>query len=82
MEALKTLLETRPDNDKNPVIWETETEKEYTVLHVAATFGHVNILKFYHEELGITDIYPLDTPMLVAAAEGQKQVVEYYLTME
>ena len=82
MDTLKTLLETRADNDNNPVIFKNAREKELTVLHVAAQFGHLNILKFYHEELGITDIYPLDTPMLVAAAAGEKQVVAYYLTME
>ena len=82
LEALMTLLETRPDNDKNPVIEVKSHGSEYTVLHVAAEFGHLNILKFYREELGITDIYPLDTPILVAALYGEKQVVEYYLTME
>ena len=44
--------------------------------------GHVNIIRWYHEDLHFEDINPLDstgtaTPMSLAAQQGQLNVVQY-----
>ena len=81
---LKELL-NRPDEEKNPVIYEYSIGVNVTVLHVAAYYGHVNIIKWYQNYLHFDDINPLDesglySPMLFAAQRGMFPVVEYYLS--
>ena len=44
--------------------------------------GHVNIIRWYYEDLHFEDINPLDssrtyTPMIFAAQQGQLNVVKY-----
>ena len=58
LESLKLLLKTR--EEENPVVYVGTIGTGMTVLHLAAYFGHVNIIKWYHETLHFDDINPLD----------------------
>ena len=54
----------------------------WTVLHLSAAWGKVEIIRWYHEDLQFEDINPFDstginTPMLLAAQQGQLNVVKY-----
>ena len=51
LETLKNLLENRID--KNPIIHQYPTGITSTVLHEAATFGQVEILKYFKDELKV-----------------------------
>ena len=82
LERLKVLLETR--EDKNPVVYVDNSGVGFSVLDVAAYYGHVNIIKWYQETLHFDDINPLNsigtyTPMMFAAQQGQLNVVKYYI---
>ena len=77
---LKVLLEKR--EDKNPVIYIGNIGTEFSVLHLSATWGKVDLIRWYHETLHFDDINPLDktgiyTPMIWAAQQGNLKVVQY-----
>ena len=79
---LKLLLGKR--EDKNPVVYIGNLGSGYTVLHLSAQWGEVDIIKWFHEDLHFDDINPLDssgtyTPMLYAAQTGRLNVVKYYI---
>ena len=59
LDKLKVLLETR--EDKNPVTYVGNLGIGWTVLHGAGYFGHVNIIKWFHETFPFEDINPLDS---------------------
>ena len=63
--------------EKNPVLVE---EDGSTVIHLAAVLGHLNILKWYKEELNCSKINPEDnkgnTPLSQAI---NLDVVEFYM---
>ena len=74
------LLETK--RDENPVIYIDNLGNGWTVLHLSAGWGEVEIIRWYHEDLHFEDINPLDssgtyTPMLYAATYGKLNVVKY-----
>ena len=74
------LLEKR--KDKNPVIYIDNLGNGWTVLHLSAELGKVEIIRWYHEDLQFEDINPLEstgtaTPMSLAAQQGQLNVVKY-----
>ena len=79
-EKLKILLQNQ--SDKNPVISENEYGS-FTVLHVAAGEGHLDIIKGYKDILGIENLNPIDdndnTPLSEASIFGQLGVAEYYI---
>ena len=82
MEKLKILFENR--KDKNPVTYISDNGIQWTVLHRAASEGHVNIIRWYREDLHFDDINPLDssgfyTPMAFASQQGKLNVVKYYI---
>ena len=81
MEKLKILLENR--KDKNPVTYINTNGAGITVLHGAAYEGHVNIIRWYKDVLGFSDINPKDnkgdTPLLLATQQGNLDVVKYYI---
>ena len=75
---LKTLLNDR--QEKNPVLVE---EDGSTVIHLAAVLGHLDILKWYKEEINCTNINPEDnkgnTPLTQAIRLENLDVVEFYM---
>ena len=83
MEILKGYLAKR--ENKNPVIYTNKALGiNLTVLHRAAWYDHVNIVKWYREELDYPDINPLTsnglyTPLSLAAELGRLNVVKYYI---
>ena len=81
LETLKVLLKTK--EDKNPIIYLDSEEGEFTILHIAAYFGHLNITIWYKDVLGFSDINPKDnkgtTPLFLATQEGHLDVVKYYI---
>ena len=84
METLKVILKSRQEVENNPVIFVSSTGSEWTILHVAASKGHVNILQFYKDDLGYENINPLDnlgesTPLRIATQRGNLDVVKYYI---
>ena len=54
-----------------------------TVLHVAASYGHLKIIIWYKDILGFSDLNPENnignTPLYKAAYEGKLDVVKYYI---
>ena len=82
LEALKILLRSE---EKNPVIFDENIDPtKSTVLHKAAKFGHLNIVKFFNDELGFTDINPSDeingdTPLSLAKQHSNWDIVKYYI---
>ena len=80
LETLKELLKTK--EDKNPVIF-SYNAGEFTVLHIAAYFGHLNITIWYKDVLGFSDINPKDnkgnTPLSQAIGQRQIDVVKFYI---
>ena len=79
-EKLKILLQNQ--SDKNPVISDNEYGA-FTVLHVAAGEGHLDIIKGYKDILGIENLNPSDdngnTPLSEASYFGQLGVAKYYI---
>ena len=74
------LLEKK--RDENPVIYIVNLGNGWTVLHLSAGWGEVEIIRWYHEDLHFEDINPLNnvgtnTPMMYAAQRGQLNVVKY-----
>ena len=55
---MKDLLKTK--EVKNPVIFSDQSLGELTVLHMAAYFGHLNIIILYKDVLTISNINPKD----------------------
>ena len=53
IKKLKTFLNDRLE--KNPIL---DQEDGLTAIHLAAVLGHLNILKWYKEELNCTNINP------------------------
>ena len=84
LDKLKTLLEIRGDDDKNPVIHTDPDGTEWTVLHRAAFYGHVNIIKYFENELGFDNVNPQNktngrTPFEYAVEFKKSSVVDYYI---
>ena len=82
MKNLKQLLEGR--EEKNPIIYADHSGTTQTVLHTAAKYNNLDIIKFYKMDLEFSDINPLDstntfTPMMVAAEYGHVDVINYYI---
>ena len=81
MEILKLFLEAR--EDKNPVVDIRSDGDEGSVLHVAAAFGHLNIIVYYKDVLQFSDINPKNnngqTPLSYAISQGHQNVAEYYI---
>ena len=69
--------------NKNPVIEVSTSGAEYTVLDIAAYFNHLEIIIWYKDVLGFSDINPKDnkgnTPLYWATVQGQLDVVKYYI---
>ena len=86
LDVLKQLLEER--EEKNPDVYEdSSVGTNFTVLSLAAYYGHVNITRYFKNDLNFSDINPLDstntyTPMMFAAQEGKVAVIQYYLENE
>ena len=78
LKELKTLLIDR--QEKNPVLVE---EDGSTVIHLAAILGHLDIIKWYKEELNCTKINPEDdkgnTPLSQAIKLENLDVIELFM---
>ena len=81
LDKLKLLLEARAD--KNPVISINPIGGEVSVLHFAATWGHLNIIVYYKDVLQFSNINPKNnngiTPLYLASFNGHFDVAEYYI---
>ena len=79
--TLKVLLKNK--EDRNPVIFEWEDGAKSTVLDAVAYFGRLNIIIWYKDVLGFSDINPKDnkgnTPLFWAIKEGHIEVAKYYI---
>ena len=80
---LKTLtLFLNSSEDKNPEIRESITSGKLTVLHLAAGYGHKNIIAWYYDTLGVHDINPSNekgvTPLDIAVKQQKNEVVKFY----
>ena len=85
LDILKLFLEARAD--KNPVIDIRSNGVFASVLHVAAQYGQLNIIKWYKEVLKFPDINPRDkserfTPTILASETGKINVIKYYIEVE
>ena len=80
-EKLNVFLQNQ--SDKNPVILEPGDGSKLTILHVAAGYGHLNIIKGYKDILGIEKLNPIDdngnTPLSWASKQGHLDVAKYYI---
>ena len=69
--------------NKNPVIVVTTRGSESTVLDIAAYYNHLEIIVWYKDVLGFSDINPKNnkgnTPLYWATQEGHLDVVKYYI---
>ena len=78
IEKLNTLLNDR--QEKNPVLVE---EDGSTVIHLAAVLGHLDIVKWYKEELNCSKINPKNnkgnTPLSQAIKLENLDVVEFFM---
>ena len=78
IKELKTLLNDR--QEKNPIL---TVEDGSTVIHLAAIFGHLDIIKWYKEELNKSNINPKNskgtTPLSQAIKLENLDVVEFYM---
>ena len=72
-----------PGKNKNPVIDVFTSGAEYTVLDIAAYYNHLEIIIWYKDVLGFSDINPKDnkgnTPLYWATNQGHLDVVKYYI---
>ena len=80
MDILKLFLEAR--EDKNPVISIIDGD-EGSVLLLAASLGHLNIIVYYKDVLQFSDINPKNnigkTPLSYASLQGHLHVAEFYI---
>ena len=78
LKELKTLLNDR--QEKNPVLVE---EDGSTVIYLAAVLGHLNILKWYKEELNCTNMNPKNnkgnTPLTEAIKLENLDMIKLYI---
>ena len=69
--------------NKNPVIEVLTSGAELTVLDIAAYYNHLEIIIWYKDVLGFSDINPKDkkgyTPLYWATRQGHLDVVKYYI---
>ena len=84
-EKLKVLLQNQ--EDKNPVIFDAGDGSKFTILHTAALYGNLNIIKGFKEELNFTDMNPRTkngrwTPMMVASSRGNINIINFYIKNE
>ena len=81
LETLKILINNR--SDQNPVVYEYQDGTKSTILDQAAYWGHLNIIIWYKDVLGFSDINPKDnkgnTPLYWATFKGHLDVVKYYI---
>ena len=81
LNILKLFLEARAD--KNLVIDIGSDVSKFTVLEVAASLGHLNIIVYYKDVLQFSDINPKNnngqTPLYYAILQGHLNVAEYYI---
>ena len=81
LDILRLLLEARAD--KNLVINIGSDGSKFTVLGVAASSGHLNIIVYYKDVLQFSDINPKNnngqTPLYYAVLRGHLNVTEYYI---
>ena len=65
------------------MIYEGEDGAKSTVLHEAGNYGHLNIIIWYKDVLGFSDINPKNnkgtTPLYWATVQGHLDVVKYYI---
>ena len=68
---------------KNPLICVFTKGAELTVLDIAAYYNQLEIIVWYKDVLGFSDINPKDnkgnTPLFWATKQGQLDVVKYYI---
>ena len=83
LELLKIFLEAR--QDKNPIVYVSNSGSRYTVLHNAAYEGQLGIINWYKDELNFSNINPEDnkgnTPLSLAIKEGKQDVVDYFIDL-
>ena len=81
LESLKKSLQGR--EDPNPLIFGGQKGAWYRVLEFAAYFGHVNILKWFKDEMAYpemnTGINTKWSPLNLATFNGKLNVVKYYI---
>ena len=81
LELLKIFLKTR--QDKNPVVYISNSGSRLTVLHNAAYEGQLGIIRWYREALNFSNINPKDskgnTPLSWAIEQEKQDVVEYFI---
>ena len=79
LKKLKTILNDK--TEKNPVL----AEDGSTVIHEAAKHGHLDIIKWYAEELHYSELNLEDndgnTPFSQAIKEGKHDVVDYFIEL-
>ena len=96
LEILKLFLKARGDKkllyygnnngynekDKNLVLVNPDGSK-WSILHVAAYYGHLNITIYYKDVLNFADINPKDnngqTPLSWASYFGHLEIAKYYI---
>ena len=80
LDLLKIILKTK--QEKNPIISNKDGSGGLTVLHVAAYYGKISIIKWYRDELKFSNINPEDsnnnTPFSLAIQTEKLDVVEYF----
>ena len=83
LELLKIFLKTR--EDKNPVVYISNSGSRFTVLHNAAYEGQLGIIRWYREALNFSNINPKDsegvTPLFWQWKEENKMLWIISLTL-